>query len=1491
MRRILHSFGCAGLVLCFAAAAFGQGGNGTLTGTVEDASRALIPGVTVTATNTATGVVTSTVSNESGAYNLPSLLPGVYRLSATLPGFRTQTYNNVSLGANETKRFNFSMQVADVATSLEVSVDAAELLTTQGANVGEVLSLTQVQDLPMVTGDVLDLVRIMPGVRTTPGGGIFDSFAGLSTATVNTVRDGLSVTDGRYANGIYGSTTINPELVGEIRLILTPVDAELGRGNGQVQITTRSGTNQYSGSAVWNVRNTALNANTWGNNNDVDAATGAWSPTPLDWFNENQITLTYGGPIIRNKTFFFAQYDRQFRNERTIVTGVTMTDTAKQGIFRYWDGWNNANSEANLPSTTGSSIASVDFSGAPRAPFRNQGTAGYNAWIAAGGDPANPYGVSTYSGQLRCVSVFGNTKADGSPFTAADCPGGQIVTSAGPWDTNRPVIDPTGFIRKFLDFMPTANYYASGDGLNTAGIRWMRGNNAAQAGLGTTTLQTGQNINADRDQINVKIDQNFTANHKLSVGYTYEVSGGGTFVGFWPRQYTGETRRRPHVLTSNFTSTLSPTLLNEARFGLRITKTESNGAWDSSIQEIRDGAREFFLTGSKSLYTSDTTPMPAMFDPGLGLFRWSGDNAPFETGAAFLGNFNPLFNFADTVRWSRGSHSLRFGGDLRLTRSDGYNFLPRNIPLLTGGAGNLPGSATGILASTETGGMTGLTTGMRDDARELLYFMAGSIGGGTTGYWINSPDDVDDARWEDYITGYRKFRDQRNNEYAFFFQDDWKVTRNLTLNLGLRYEYYGVPYLKGGFTSTSLDWGRGLFGAGRISNEEAFNTWLYPGNLYLSGYGGAAAGTTTATALQCTSGIQQSPNLPASTCDASKMTQLQFVGPDTPNADKGVWRPDRNNFGPNIGFAYSIPWFGEGRSTIRGGYSITYGGPSANGIALDAILGGAPGATATASLDLNQFTGYLDLTDVPQLVPFAPTTVPGGTFSIYGKTGTFTAYNPDWETPYSQNFNLALTTNLTRRLTLDVRYVGTKGNKLSGNLNLNEVNVFNNKELFDALEIVRAGGEAPLFDQMFAGLNLNNNVSGTTGTGTFAAVGTLNSASIRQTGSMHLRRWQRANLANGNYEAVASALNGNGPPGNIGLRPPPAGLGTIGGRLLRNGCDRIAEGLTTVTTPGGTIPVRCFPENYLVANPQLSSPTYVHNAGYSNYHSLQTQVSLRPTHGLSLTGTYTWSRLLSLAASGHRDLSNRALDYTLGTNHLTHDLRFNGSFELPIGPNKLLLGNTSGWVARLLERWQTSFIFNGFSGRPVSITAQQTMWGGSNPDVVGPWNVRGGQTRWGRVVSSTNVGGFYFGDPSQPSPFMKVQDPQCAPGGPLDVSDLMGTNLTADPTSYCTLDALADASTGQILLQNAKPGKLGTLGTNTFQTRGVWTLDGNVSKTFRIAESKSLQVRVDATNILNHPIPNDPTLSINANEAFGNQNGKSAFQSPRAFRGTLRLTF
>src|SRR5216117_3900202 len=129
--------------------AFGQISNATVSGTIEDSSRAVLPGVTITATNTATGVTTSVVSNEAGTYNLPSLLPGPYKVSAELPGFQMKTYE-VTLGNAQTVRLNFTLNVAGVGTAVEVSVAVDTLLATSSASVGEVLSGDKARNLPLV---------------------------------------------------------------------------------------------------------------------------------------------------------------------------------------------------------------------------------------------------------------------------------------------------------------------------------------------------------------------------------------------------------------------------------------------------------------------------------------------------------------------------------------------------------------------------------------------------------------------------------------------------------------------------------------------------------------------------------------------------------------------------------------------------------------------------------------------------------------------------------------------------------------------------------------------------------------------------------------------------------------------------------------------------------------------------------------------------------------------------------------------------------------------------------------------------------------------------------------------------------------------------------------------------------------------------------------------------------------------------------------------
>jgi hypothetical protein len=421
---------------------------------------------------------------------------------------------------------------------------------------------------------------------------------------------------------------------------------------------------------------------------------------------------------------------------------------------------------------------------------------------------------------------------------------------------------------------------------------------------------------------------------------------------------------------------------------------------------------------------------------------------------------------------------------------------------------------------------------------------------------------------------------------------------------------------------------------------------------------------------------------------------------------------------------------------------------------------------------------------------------------------------------------------------------------------------------------------------MFLGLNLNPNVRGCDPSNPSAVCGAVNGTTQR--GSQHLRLSTtfRDALANGDFYTVANALNvyngvGSGPAGVV-----PGAGGERGNVLRRANRGFNVPGGTSI--PGGpVVPAGLFPENWISANPQFAQANYWTNSGKSNYHSLQVQGTLRPTHGISVQGTYIWSRSLETPLVGaalgsglntapvFTNPTERNKDYALSPNHVTHDFRSYGTVELPLGPGKLLFGNSSGVLARLIEGWQTSFIVNLNTGQPASITATYLngatisptgLYAASVPDVVGPFPSKGfGKVKWNGDF------GTYFG-----SDFARVPDPQCATVAP-------------ELKPYCTLQAVTDAKTGQILLQNPKPGTRGTLGRQTMELPGNWSFDAAMSKTLKITESKTLQIRMDSTNVFNHPVPADPVLNINGSTPFGSIQQKG--DQRRFFKGTVRFTF
>ncbi|HET9216132.1 MAG TPA: TonB-dependent receptor [Terriglobia bacterium] len=1558
----------AALLCVFAfGMAFSQGGTAQLGGVVTDQSGALIPGVTITVTNTDTGVTNNSITNESGAYNFPSLQPGqAYRVTATLPGFQTATVNNLALPASSTNRQNFQLTVAGTATSVDVQTDANAVITAAGASVGDVLPSDRIRGLPLVGNNVLDLLDILPGIRISPAGEQNNTVGGLGINSINVTRDGLPMRDDRfsaqggtdtfggYAGGysLLATTTLNPDLIGEVRLILSPVDAELGRGNAQVQITTRSGTNRFSGTAVWNIQNTALNANTWNRNNDVDSS-GKWNPTEPDWRNTHQYTLSFGGPIVRNKTFFFALWDQQITNTRQVQENRVLTDSARNGVFRFWEGWVGDSADpanfTTLPNLTANpTIPSVDFAGNPLRP---------EFWPDSSASSPKPY-----TGRLVCFSVFGAIKLDGSPFGPADCPSGtdsagrsytgvaMFPTVGSIWDSKRPSAAQAqlGYFGKIMARMPRANDFysdANGDGLNYANFRRLLKRN----GNNNNESIAGSEAYSDRKQINVKIDHNFTNNHRVNASWTYQLDDNADNVADWPDGLSGITYRRPQTLTINATSTLSPVVLNEARFGMNYNKTSSVPAWLSPHESTRSEAESFLVSGGPSrsgngqIYPVVVAPATGAMIFNQGVMETCAQSAcsgGLVTGVTQVSYSNPLYNVADTVSWTHGRHAFKFGGDFRFPRSDGFSLMP--YPTAT--YGNLGGSTTeSPFASSANSGSLG-TTGTpsatnpaqvvnlfpqdaRNFARDLSYVLTDSVGSIIMPYWADNATDValGMAGWQDTTTQSNRFRKIVSSDFAIFAKDDYKLTRNMTLNLGVRYEYYSPPYITSGLTSTTVDQGDGLFGAARGAGSQLFNSWLQPGNLYLTGYGNNASrlapGRTAF--LECVPGVQQ-PGLPVSNCDPNLMTNIEFIGPNSPNASKTIIPRDRNNFGPAVGFSWQVPWFGEGKTTVRGGYQVTFSRVNIPDNTLASAIGGfmyqgldANSPEAQSIIGTTQGNRAVVIGDVASLVPVTPVRAPGQTIPVYARSQAVASYDPNFATPYTQNLTLSVTRSLSRNLTLDVRYIGTLARKQASNLNLNTSTVFYNPELFDALERTRRGENVELFDHMLAGLDLVTAAGyGPIGTcsaspGT-AADGYCGANTIRERGSEHLRRSstslgggqptvQQA-LANGNYVSLVNAFlavnaQQGGYYGVTGGTTLPSGITTLSQRTLRNGCDRIANGLYNSSVAGSptNIPTRCFSEDYLATNPQLTNATYNATLGRSNYHALQVQFTLRPTAGLSVQSTYSWAKSMQLSGP-FTDPLMRDLDRQRGQEG-PHSFRMNGTFELPVGPNRLFFGNTSGWVARVIEGWQTGFILNLATGSPASATGAGTMrYANARYNVTEFWKIPKGNVEWNGP--GNNTGTFYGFDR-----YIGVRDPQCGDGAKVAQVDSRGYNFAGN----CTLNALAarapagtqgsyeltpgdPASTVVNMLVNPAPGEFGTLGARSLAYWGQFNFDANLQKTFRITESKQLSIRVDATNILNHPQPAIPNFGATN---FGTITGVAgdAKTGSRVFQGQARLTF
>lgn len=343
-----------GILLAFAAFScllFGQGGTGSITGSVTDSSGAVVPGATVTATNQANGFKREVTVTSAGEYSLGGMQPGVYTLTATSPQFKTFTVKDLRLEVDQVARIEARLEVGAVTEVVEVTSQTA-LLQTEQSSVGAVVDQQKIVDFPLNGRNFVQLGLLLPGVNegdggtangsgNVPGGGI--SISGLRPEQNSFLLDGTINTD-QFQNILVVRPSV--DAIQEFKIQTSSYSAEFGKGaGGQINVVTRSGTNTFHGTLFEFNRNNAVQArNLFDRNPAFRTSDGRFKAPP---FNQNQFGLTLGGPVVvpkvyngKDKTFFFVNYEGyRLRRGNTTLTAVPTPDM-KRGDFSSFLGAN-----------------------------------------------------------------------------------------------------------------------------------------------------------------------------------------------------------------------------------------------------------------------------------------------------------------------------------------------------------------------------------------------------------------------------------------------------------------------------------------------------------------------------------------------------------------------------------------------------------------------------------------------------------------------------------------------------------------------------------------------------------------------------------------------------------------------------------------------------------------------------------------------------------------------------------------------------------------------------------------------------------------------------------------------------------------------------------------------------------------------------------------------------------------------------------------------
>ncbi len=885
----------AAVVTClFAAVAAAQMSTSVITGTVTDRSGAVVPGAAVTAANEATGVAYKQTTTDTGLFAFPALPAGSYTITVELKGFKTSRRTGNLLEVNTPLTVNVSIEVGETSEIINVE-GAYERLQTTNAALGNVVDHKAVVELPLNGRNPLNLLVLEPGVLQRSGqaaGTTGVNVNGARDKAVNVTIDGIEANESSNPNPLNPNTfRMNPDAVQEFKVTTNNPTPEEGRNSGaSVSIATRTGTNEFHGSVFEFFRNTVLNANEFFANAQ---------DTPKPDMKMNQYGFELGGPVKKNRTFFFGSWQGLKLNvaqpiDQIYGVPVVYTPSALSGVFRYF--------------------------------------------VA---DPANPF-------VLDGVRITRNSPLLVDTATGALRPG--VRTCASPTDANcvssynmfqndpRKIgLDPV--IGKLFKSYPAPNNFSKGDGLNTAAYLW----NPAYRVRGPQWM--------------VRIDHTFNANNMLFARYI--ASDQDTLDGDpnnsrprlfpgWPPM--GEVFRRSKNFALSYRKVISPRVVNEftmgfSRFVFLFTQGEANPTF-----------------------------------PDMPPFSFGNVDKPFlNTPRTFRAVTTP--QFLDNLSVIRGSHVMRVGGNVRMYEHNdqrgqpgGVNVTPTlvftqsirppagfNTPAVAG-----PGRP-GIDATDSNNLLQSINELMGIPARLTQVFL-GDLqsdqfmpfrAGNSVSMWVQG---------------------HRLKSYHFYFQDEWRIRQNLTVNYGARWEINPAP----------------SEAAGRV----------YVPDKPIDGSQG-----------------------PVTFVKAKRWFQRNNVGAIGPRF--GVtWSPDHKTV---LRSGYGIAF------DPIASFQVTAVSGRVPGLTTtcSVTVGGAPAAGCAGLPDKRIGEGF------PLELP-APTTKPSSFLTLpaqlYTNAPAITTFDPSLKMPTVHQWNLTLQRELRWGFIAQASYVGRRGTRLFRSYDLNQVN-------------------------------------------------------------------------------------------------------------------------------------------------------------------------------------------------------------------------------------------------------------------------------------------------------------------------------------------------------------------------------------------------------------------------------------------------------------------